>query len=132
MRPSYELLMNEYYGKTPSHKCQFCRDYCFHLTENYNPKCQETYRCNDCKIFYTLRDNKIHMIQFAAKIKNKYYCLEIMCNDNKTYLREVELDSDEGQTYTLDNKIILELNTIPQNISPTNIEDKIKTFLVFL
>lgn len=124
--------MNEYYDKSPHYKCHFCRDYCFRITRGYNPKLQETYRCNYCKIEYVLQDNKVHIIEFAAKIKNKYYCLEIMCNNNKTYLKEIELDSDEGRTYTLDNKIILELNTIPQNISPINIEDKIKTYLTFI
>lgn len=105
-------------------RCRFCQEYCNKGWRQDNGGDLRYYLCNNCNVEFIYYKNKVNTIEFHCNIKfngivMRRYTLHILYSINKTILYQ-ELEK------------IIEINNISLNISPINIEDKIKTILTFL
>lgn len=111
----------------PRLNCQFCGEYCNYLNFGVS---YEHWKCNDCKIEYQLRaSNPPHkIINFYAKFNEIIYCFALIEHESKSKIYKIsqseEMDYEESE-------IICEINQLP-NITPQNLEFKLKTYLLFL
>lgn len=85
----------------------------------------EQYRCITCKVDY---DHMLNMICMFTHIKGKRFALQIWFNDNPFRQYPVDIIClDPGWNQSA---VISHLSEIP-NITPQNINQKLKTYLTF-
>lgn len=75
--------------------------------------------CPECRTSHLFRDQKLILYYFVHNEPKHYYQAIFNCESNRFILYS-------------ENKIVLELDFLPQNITPKNYPDKLKTLLTFL
>ncbi len=104
--------------------CQFCKG---ELTDPVRAPDWESIRifvdfiCDKCQVEYTLVEDTKELVEYILKAKD--------------YQIVISLISDSCEIRKLDSigraSFVMKLNSIPKNINPNNVGEKIKTFLLF-
>lgn len=106
----------------PKLVCQYCDKPC-----SRNPTDTSEWTCKQCYVRYLILDDKIASISFKTKVKNnKYYTIHLSLtnNDSRIYLWT------KVKPYPI-AKLIFAFDHII-NITPTNLQFKLKTYLLLL
>jgi hypothetical protein len=91
------------------------------------------WRCGSCKIYFRVDEGKTHLINFDITLGDKHYELIMKPLDNKTRLIYWEPYAGPwfGGVEPDLPRVLLDLDTL-LNVNPDNLEQKLKTLLMFL
>ena len=109
---------------TDTMRCLFCKE---ELTDPVRTPDWEyekifiDFVCDNCHMEYTLLDDTKELVEYILKAKD--YRMVINLVSKSCEIRKVD---QIGRS-----SFVMQLNSIPQNINPQNVGEKIKTFLLF-
>jgi len=95
--------------------CNFCNNVCeFSL--------KEWCKCFICQVWYNTSQNSI---QFLAVENSKMYAIHILLEENKSNIYKYYNRGSEGYDLVTSFDYLL-------SVTPTNLQEKLKTYLLFL
>jgi len=103
--------------------CVFCNKRC-----NYNGM-RANYWCKDCKVHYDGEKEYLHNITFDTTLKNVQYELTIDAESDLTTLRCWRVEDSVIEMDAL--VIVMQFKPAMKNITPQNVNDKIRTLLTY-
>lgn len=106
--------------------CIFCNTRCRYSQHD------DSFYCVSCNVEYWGEEDYLNRMKFRATIKDVRYELLVDINNNKTRLGY--WDEYKGYSPGLEPdifKVITEFKPVMNGVTPENVEDKIKTLLVF-
>ena len=113
-------------------KCIFCKDFCALLpyTLITNIIDMKGWSCDECRVTFIYGNSKLQSYYFIRTIRNKNITLHVHLNPSRTLLA-INHDPDSHIYSSLSYKeIVLDIPHIV-NVTPQNIENKIKNIIVF-
>jgi hypothetical protein len=114
--------------------CHFCQQLCqrvsfyvSYVRDTPDLK-REVWKCHSCKVVYRFptTTGEPDCTEFWSKIKEDYFILAMF---DKSVLIQVMKEWENGEPY---HHIIKSLDIRPQGVTPDNVADKIRTYLLFL
>jgi hypothetical protein len=112
---------------TPEYKCPYCQNQCSYLS--LQDDWSDYWKCVPCKTSFTQTYNPNHsvieIVNMYTVINNKIYVLRQFLYENRS--RVDLLPADEEDTIVIAH----EFNFLFPNVTPTNIQQKLLTYLVF-
>jgi DNA-directed RNA polymerase subunit RPC12/RpoP len=113
--------------KTPEYICPFCHDKCVYLS--LKDDWTDYWKCLSCKVSYCQSLNPswkgIEMTNMYTTLNSRMYVLRQFLNENRS--RIDMLPEDEEDTIV----IAKDFDFLFPNITPSNIQQKLLTYLVF-
>jgi hypothetical protein len=106
--------------------CSYCNTSCTQYEWNISQ--EEHWTCQSCNCYFRKKDNVYDLILFRRTINNKDYDARLHIVSNKFEILEWIRDDFMSMWF---GDLIFSLNFIPDHITPQNIENKIKTYLIF-
>lgn len=107
-------------------KCQFCNNFCIRGDKNIENN--RWWKCEECRINYLISfDGKIDTANFrSSNISNEFYTIRILFKEEES---TIHFWTKKDTYYSATS--VVTLNSII-NITPENMQDKLKTYLLFL
>ena len=107
-------------------KCIYCNVSCSQYKWDLSQ--QEHWSCQTCNCSFRKKDDVQDLILFRRTINFKDYDARLHVIANQFEIIEWVRDDESSMWY---GKMIFSLKFIPDHITPQNIENKIKTYLIF-
>lgn len=102
-------------------KCQFCNKFCSKGNSKY------WQICHLCDVSFRLHKRKVDLIHFTSQEKDgKFYTIHLLLKENESNIycfQRIPIGKGASLIASFDHII---------NITPTNLQDKLKTYLLFL
>lgn len=113
--------------KTPEYKCHFCQNQCIYLS--LKDDWTDYWKCVSCKVSYSRSYDPNYtgtdVINMYTNINDKLYVLRQFPKEKKS--RVDYLPADPEDTIV----IVKDFNFLFPNITPANIETKLRTYITF-
>lgn len=77
--------------------------------------------CDNCRIEYTMIEDTRELVEYVMKTEEYRMVINLVAGTCE--IRKVD---QIGRSYS-----VMQLSSVPQNINPQNVGEKIKTFLLF-
>lgn len=108
-------------------KCVFCKTYC---NRSEYPESKDSYRwwsCHRCGVCYSYHDvtGKLENCRYVRTIKDKEFMLYLDDHGTRLYVENPD-DSWSSSPHS-----ILQLDYKLRDVTPNNVQDKIRTLLTF-
>lgn len=95
------------------------------------------YRCNDCRVLFTKTENAIIEHLFYTEIEHLFYTdlhrfeINFKKNESKILVHKPIKNSVEPYSQTYETITILKFDEAVKNITPQNVTEKIKLYLLY-